>query len=76
MISQILQIWLYDMIMMHCKQKKFAIYLVTLFKEKKNHTKTEADMDSGGLTNQIRPNWTMRTQPSFSSIIKWEFVFI
>lgn len=56
MISQILQIWLYDMIMMHCKQKKFAIYLVTLFKEKKNHTKTEADMDSGGLTNQIRPN--------------------
>lgn len=22
MISQILQIWLYDMIMMHCKQKK------------------------------------------------------
>lgn len=35
MISQILQIWLYDMIMMHCKQNKFAIYLVTLFKEKK-----------------------------------------
>lgn len=36
----------------------------------------EADMDSGSLMSQIKPYWIMRKQLSFSSTIKWEFIFI